>query len=124
RPIIRDVCKERTPLHASFTPTSPLLTRIRFPSSCVGIPKSVTVSAATRATARIRPWIIGASIGVTHGTATKKNAIGKAKWRSHGFPPADQMYKSARIATEPVWTQQSGRHDGVPFSNDRMEKSK
>src|SRR5207245_10065151 len=90
-PVISAVCNERTPLHASFTPTSPLLTRMRFPSSCVGIPNSVTVYAATAATARIRPWMMGTSIGVTHGTATKKNAIGKAKWRVHGFPPDDHL---------------------------------
>src|SRR5260370_9003814 len=66
--------------------------------------------------------MMGTSIGVTHGTATKKNAIGKAKWRSHGFPPADQMYRSVRVATEAAWIQPSGRHSGVPISKRRIGK--
>src|SRR5437016_8881774 len=64
--------------------------------------------------------MMGTSIGVTHGTATKMNATGKAKWRSHGFPPADQMYKSVSAATEAVWIQPSGRHSGVPISKSRI----
>src|SRR5260370_29463875 len=66
--------------------------------------------------------MMGTSIGVTHGTAAKKNAIGKAKWRSHGFPPADQTYRRVRVATEAVWTQPSGRHSGVPISKTRIGK--
>src|SRR6266478_5700886 len=66
--------------------------------------------------------MMGTSIGVTHGTATKKNAIGKAKWRIHGFPPADQIYKSVKVATEAVWIQPSGRHSGVPISKRRIGK--
>src|SRR6516162_7537917 len=64
----------------------------------------------------------GTSIGVTQGTATKKNAIGKAKWRSHGFPPADHMYRRVNAATETVWIQPSGRHSGVPISKSRIGK--
>src|SRR5205823_5386851 len=66
--------------------------------------------------------MMGTSIGVTQGTATKMNATGKAKWRSHDFPPTDQMYKSVRVATEAVWIQPSGRHSGVPISNRRIGK--
>src|SRR3989442_9855640 len=68
--------------------------------------------------------MMGTSIGVTQGTATKKNAIGKAKWRSHGFPPTDQMYKSVKVATEAAWIQPSGLHSGVPISKRRIGKSK
>src|SRR5260370_6861715 len=64
----------------------------------------------------------GTSIGGTRGTATKKNGIGKAKWRSHGFPPAGQMYRSVSAATEAVWIQLSGRHSGVPISKSRIGK--
>src|SRR5438876_1873536 len=66
--------------------------------------------------------MMGTSIGVTHGTATKKNATGKAKWRSHGFPPADQIHRRVSPATEAVWIQPSGRHSGVPISNSRIGK--
>ncbi len=83
-----DVWSERTPLQASLTPTTPSRMRITLPSSCAGMPKSVIVSVAIPATMRIRPWTMGASMGVTHGTATKMNATGNAKWRIHARPPA------------------------------------
>src|SRR5437763_12378744 len=57
---------------------------------------------------------------ITHRTVTKKNATEKAKCRSRGFPPADQMYKSVSAATEAVWIQPSGRHSGVPISKSRI----
>ena len=79
KPIMSDVCNERMPLHASFTPTRPLATRIRLPSTCAGIPRSIAVSAATLATTRISPWMMGTSTTVGHGTATKINATGNAK---------------------------------------------
>src|SRR6266446_1145662 len=66
--------------------------------------------------------MMGTSIGVTHGTATKKNATGKAKWRSHGFPPTDQIHRRVSPATEAVWVQPSGRHSGVPISKSRIGK--
>src|SRR4029453_9441095 len=68
--------------------------------------------------------MMGTSMGVTHGIATKKNPIGKAKWRSHGFPPADHIYKSVSVATEAAWIQPSGRHSGVPISKRRIGKSR
>ena len=99
RPIISDVCNERMPLHASFTPTRPVLTRIKLPSTCAGVPSSIAVSAATRATTRMRPWITGVSSDVGQGTATKINATGNAKWRSHASPPAHQISKSVSVTT-------------------------
>ena len=86
RLIISEVWSERTPLQASFTPTTPLLIRMTEPSSCAGMPKRLAVSLAIIATTRIKPWTIGASIGVTQGTATKMKQTGNAKWRSHGPP--------------------------------------
>src|SRR6266853_3396594 len=68
--------------------------------------------------------MMGTSIGVTQGTAVKKNAIGKAKWRSHGFPPADHIYRRVSAATEAAWIQPSGRHSGVPISKRRIGKSR
>ena len=82
-----EVWSERTPLHASLTPTTPLLTRMRLPSSCAGIPKRVSVSVATEATIRISHCTSGASIGVSHGTATRMKQTGKAKWRTAALPP-------------------------------------
>src|SRR5438045_9020187 len=67
--------------------------------------------------------MMGTSIGATHGTATKKNAIGKAKCRSHGFPPTDHIYKRVSVATEAVWSQPSGRQSGFPISKSRIGKS-
>ena len=87
RPIMSDVCNERTPLHASFTPTTPSGIRIRLPWNCAGIPQRVTASLAIAATTRINPCTIGCSIGVTHGTAISVNATGNAKCFSHGAPP-------------------------------------
>ena len=57
-----EVCSERTPLHASFTPTSPVLTRITLPSSSAGMPHRFNVSDAMKATTRIRPCTIGAYV--------------------------------------------------------------
>src|SRR5712691_11271993 len=68
--------------------------------------------------------MMGTSIGVTHGTETKKNAIGKVKWRSHGLPPADYIYRRVSAATEAAWIQPSGRHSGVPISKRRTGKSR
>src|SRR6266508_6867332 len=63
--------------------------------------------------------MMGTSIGVTHGIATKKNATGKAKWRSHGLPPTHHRYKRVRAATEAVWIQPMGRHSGFAISKRR-----
>ncbi len=82
-----EVWSERTPLHASLTPTTPLFTRMRLPSSCAGIPKRVSVSVATEATIRISHCTSGASIGVTHGTATRMKQTGNAKCRTAFRPP-------------------------------------
>ena len=97
RPIMSDVCNERMPLHASFTPTSPLLTRIKLPSTSAGVPSNIEASAATRATTRMRPWITGVSSDVGQGTATRMNAMGNAKWRSHAVPPRHQISKSVKV---------------------------
>ena len=86
--IMSEVCNERTPLHASFTPTRPLLTRMRLPSSCAGIPQRLSASVAVAATVRMRPCTMGCSIGEIHGTATKKNKTGKLKCFTHAHPPA------------------------------------
>ena len=125
-PIMSDVCNERMPLHASFTPTRPLLTRIKLPSTCAGVPSSIAVSAATRATTRMRPWITGVSSGVGQGTATKINTTGNAKWRSHPAPagPAHQISKSVNTTTAAAWTQASNRHSGFAISNSRAGNSK
>jgi hypothetical protein len=42
---------------------------------------------------------MGTSIGVTHGTATKMNATGNAKWRTHEFPAANHKYKRVSATT-------------------------
>ena len=123
RPIMSDVCNERIPLHASFTPTRPLLTRIRLPSTCAGVPSNIAVSAATCATMRINPWITGVSRAVGHGTAMKINATGNAKWRSHAFPPADQRSKSVNVTTAKAWIQASNRHSGFAISKRRSGSS-
>src|SRR5438270_10446105 len=68
--------------------------------------------------------MMGTSIGATHGTATKKNAIGKAKWRTHGFPPTDHIYKRVSVATEAAWSQPSGNQSGFPISKSRIGKSR
>jgi hypothetical protein len=107
------------PLHASFTPTRPLLTRIKLPSTCAGVPSSIAVSAATRATTRIKPWITGASSDVGQGTAAKMNATGNAKWHSHVSPPAHQITKIVKPTTTAAWTQASSRHSGFAISKSR-----
>ena len=122
-PIIREVCNERTPLQASFTPTKPLPTRIKFPSNCVGIPKRFSVSDTAAAMPCIRPWITGASIGVTHGTATKMNAIGKAKCRTQEGPASYHMYKRVRVTATAACSQPRGRQSGFPISNNRNGRS-
>ena len=124
RPIMSDVCNDRIPLHASFTPTRPLLTRIRLPSTCAGVPSSIAVSAATRATTRINPWITGVSRAVGHGTAMKINATGNAKWRSHALPPAPHRSKSVSVTTAKAWIQASNRHSGFAISKRRSGSSK
>ena len=123
RPIMSDVCNERIPLHASFTPTRPLLTRIRLPSTCAGVPSNIAVSAATCATMRINPWITGVSRAVGQGTAMKINATGNAKWRSHAFPPAHQRSKSVNVTTAKAWIQASNRHSGFAISKRRSGSS-
>ena len=124
RPIMSDVCNERTPLHASLTPTSPLGMRIRLPSRCAGIPNNAAISLAIAATICIKPCTTGTSIGVTHGTATNIKRIGNAKCRSQGVPPLRQTYKSVRVATMDAWTQLSGRQSGFPISKRRTGRSK
>ena len=114
-----EVCNERIPLHASFTPTRPLLTRIRLPSTCAGVPSSIAVSAATRATTRINPWITGVSRAVGQGTAMKMNTTGNAKYQSHLFPPAPQRSKSVNVMTTKAWIQASNRHSGLAISKRR-----
>src|ERR1041385_4956823 len=122
-PIMREVCNERTPLQASSTPTKPLPTRIKFPSNCVGMPKRFSVSDTAAAMPCIRPWITGASIGVTHGTATKMNATGKAKWRRQEMPPRNHIYKRVRVTAAAACSQPSGRQSGFPISNNRSGRS-
>src|SRR5947207_15757950 len=65
---------------------------------------------------------MGASMGVTHGTATRMKATGKAKWRSHGFPPNDQMTSIVRQTTASACAQLSGRQSGLATSNNRTGK--
>ena len=114
-----EVCSERTPLHASFTPTTPLLIRMTLPSSCAGTPKSAIVSVAIPATIRMRPCTIGPSIGVTHGTATKINATGKAKCRTQGRPPICRKKSNVIPTTIAACIQPSGRQSGLPSSKRR-----
>src|SRR6266542_2540 len=69
---------------------------------------------------------MGPSIGVTHGTATKMNATGKAKWRSHeaaAGPPTHQRYKRDSVTTDAVWSQAIGRHSGLAISKRRTVRS-
>src|SRR6266550_3214384 len=64
---------------------------------------------------------MGPSIGVTHGTATKMNATGKAKWRSHDLPPTYHGYKRVSVTTDAVRSQARGRHSGFAISKRRNE---
>src|SRR4029077_15081332 len=64
----------------------------------------------------------GTSSAVGHGTATKKNATGNAKWRTHGLPPTHHRYKRASVATAAAWIHPSGRHSGVAISKRRTGK--
>ena len=53
--------------------------RMRFPWRTAGMPKSESVSPAIPAMIGIRPWMIGSSMKLGHGTAMRVNATGKAK---------------------------------------------
>src|SRR3954451_10939326 len=66
--------------------------------------------------------MMGTSTAVGHGTATKKNATGNAKWRTHGLPPMHHKYKRVSVATEAAWIHPSGRHSGDAISNRRTGK--
>src|SRR6266699_2339344 len=66
---------------------------------------------------------MGTSSGVTHGTATKMNPTGKAKWRSPDLPPTYHRYKRVSVTTDPVWSQASGRHSGFAISKRRTGRS-
>ena len=58
------------------------------PICTAGIPIAVRNSTLMSASMRINPWITICSRLVGHGTATRKNRIGNAKWRSQLPPPA------------------------------------
>ena len=122
-PIMSEVWSERTPLHASFTPTSPVFTRITLPSSCAGIPQRFSVSDAMEATTRIRPCTIGTSMGATQGTATKINATGNAKCVSHGLPPIFQIKAKVTKTAIAACNHSSGRQSGFPISKRRSGNS-
>ena len=65
------------PLHASSTPTIPLLTSIKLPCCMAGIPNQPSNSITAAELTRVKDWITGASMMVGQGTATEKNIPGK-----------------------------------------------
>src|SRR5258705_6042215 len=68
--------------------------------------------------------MMGTSSAVGHGTATKKNATGNAKWRTHPAPagPTYHRYKRVSVATEAAWIHPSSRHSGDAISKRRTGK--
>src|SRR3954469_13296066 len=70
------------------------------------------------------PWMIGCSIPVGHGTATRKKRIGKAKCFSQGRPPARHIKISAKPTTTIEYVQLSGRQSGFATSMSRMGKTR
>jgi len=66
------------------------------------MPKSAMVSADAAAMIRMKPCTIGVSMGVIHGTDTKKKSTGKLKCRSHVFPPAKYRIDNVIAAAAPT----------------------
>src|SRR5437763_10729137 len=62
-------------------------------------------------------------MGEIHGTATKKNNTGKAKWRNHVRPPPDQIANKVNDAEIARCSQPSGRQSGFAISKSRSGKS-
>src|SRR4029079_17130249 len=83
----------------------------------------VRVSVATAATSCIRPWTIGPSIGLIHGTATRMKQTGNAKCRTATLPPQYQIARSVRLTTTSAWIHESGRQSGLATSKRRIGAS-
>ena len=105
--------RDRTPLHASSTPSSPDLISMTFPCWTAATPAIVRISTVVEATTRIKLCVSGISTTWGQGTAVKRKQTGKAKCHSHFAPPTQAMMPSVRSTTSTAINQPQRLQSGL-----------